>query len=114
MVNRSVWVAFQTDGEDVHVRLYPKAKSANKSVSRESRMAYRALVQAARDFRFYPTDGGAKRIGERASGLDWAIKELSGDANPSASKVFVFENAIDMQAASVTRRVIFESGVGDE
>lgn len=109
VINRSLWVEFEEDGETRHFRLAPKPPKRSDVVVDSNVSDFNALVTRADRFRFFPTERGANKVLDAIRAMQWK-DDLNGMSE--STSVYILENRSDLKSKTITRSVIFKSGLG--
>jgi len=122
--SRTVWLEMRSGDDLAQVRLYPKKAGIvawQKGISLKGGQFLQNLTDKAAKLRFYPRVRDADEIITLASRIAW-LDDLTGGVQPkignaflpSNMRIIVYENVQDMDAQTVTRRIVFETQMGDQ
>ncbi len=122
--SRTVWLEMRSGGELAQMRLYPENQviaNWQGGISLKGGQFLQGITDKAAKLRFYPTKKDADEIITLASRTAW-LDDLTGGVQPKIGNAFlpndmrivIYENAQDMYAKNVTRRIVFETQMGGQ
>ncbi len=122
--SRTVWLEMRSGGELAQIRLYPENAiivNWQDGISLKGGQFLQNITDKAAKLRYYPTTKDADELITLASRIAW-LDDLTGGVQPKVGNAFlpydtrivIFENAQDMYAKKVTRRIVFETQMGGQ
>lgn len=122
--SRTVWLEMRSGDQLAQMRLYPENKIIadwQDGISLKGGQFLEGITNKAAELRFYPRTKEAEEIINLASRTAW-LDDLTGGVQPEVGNAFlpsnmrivVYENIQDMTAKTLSRRVVFETKMGEK